>query len=139
MSDYKSRLKNSARKEKERLPQTLIPLNATLVRTLGEHARENNYRLNFKYYNHSQCQLSTVSNFRLLIDKFNYMTISNFVTFRSRGRVSNSGDYSSLYRGLPDDADLEEIECGASPGRIMFFRIVNYICLVAVLTTHRRI
>lgn len=138
MSDYKSRLKNNARKEKERLPQTLIPLNATLVRTLGEHARENNYRLNFKYYNHSQCELNTVTNFKSLIDKFNYMTISNFVTFRSRGRVNNSGDYSSLYRGLPDDADLEEIECGASPGRIMFFRIVNYICLVAVLTAHRR-
>lgn len=138
MPDFRNKLKNIARKERANLPQqTSIPLSAALVKTLREHATENNYRLNFKYYNHNQCELRTVSSFKPLIDKFNYMTQSNYVSFRSRGRVDNRGDYANLFIGLPADIDLEEVEF-ASPGRIMFFRVENYICLVSVLTTHRR-
>lgn len=137
MPDYRSRLKNIVRKEKANLPQTTIPVNAALVRTLGEYAKADNYRLNFKYYNHRNCELNTLRSFKPLIEKFNYMTQCNFANFRSRGRVYDNGDYHNLFYNLPKDVDLEEMEI-VDPGRIIFFRVENYICLVSVLTNHRR-
>ena len=135
---YQNKIKDQKRKKEQELASIPIPPSAAIRNTLGEYANEDNYRLVFKFYNHRECELNQVENFKPIIDKFNYMTTNNFKFFRSRGRIVDSGDYHNLFANIPPDADLEEIE-HSQEGRIIFFRIQSFICIVTVLANHRRI
>ncbi len=133
---WQNKIKEQKRQRELELKKSIIPPSATIASKLGEHALESNYRLIFKFYNHKQCELTQVENFKHIIDRFNYMTSKDFKYFRSRGKISDSRDYHNLFEGLPPDADLEEIE-HSQEGRIFFFRLELFICIVTILVNHR--
>lgn len=135
---YQNKIKQQKRVKEQELQKLPIPPSAAIKDKLGEHALDGNYRLIFKFYNNKQCELNQIENFKPLIDKFNYITSKNFRNFRARGRINDSGTYHNLFEGLPPDIDLEEME-HSQVGRIFFFRVETYICIVAILTQHRRI
>lgn len=121
------------------IPESRIPLNAAQIQTLGIYASDANYRLIFKYYNHSQCEILSLSKARMMIEKFNHITQWTFKNISGVRPVYNSGDYKTLFSSnIPSDVDkLEEINI-SGPERIIFFRIRNYFCIVAILANHRR-
>lgn len=122
-------------KEKN-LASTNIPPKVALNEKLKDYCEEN-YRLNFEYYNHNCCELCKVQRFKPLIEGLKIITRSNRDTIKIRDTIENSGDYKNLFIGLPPDADLEEIDF-SEVGRITFFRIDKYFCLVTILAKHRR-
>lgn len=138
-NNFKKKLKQIVQREQKDIDSGVIPAHVTRIgNTLGGHGKDGNYRLIFKYYNHRQCELASIREFKPLIDKFNYVSQSDFRDLRIKGPVHNNGDYSNLFKDLPADIDvLEEIAFG-DVERIIFFRIHYFFCIVAVLNEHRR-
>ena len=67
-----------------------------------------NYRIIFRYYNNSTCELSKINDvakIRKAIKQLEKISNLNSKTIGSSGiirsRVYNAGDYKSLYKGLP--------------------------------------
>lgn len=119
------------------LNTTPIPDSVALSDKLKDYCDEN-YKLNFEYYNYNQCELKKLQKFKPLIEEFNNITRSNRKTINIRDSINRDDDrYSNLYSGLPLDVDLEEIDY-SDTGRIFGFRIGSYMCVVAVLKKHRQ-
>lgn len=135
---FQNKIKLAQQREARKLSQSLIPPTVAINKSLGEHGHEGNYRLIFRHYNHAQCELNKIQSYKPLIDKFNEITMSNYKTLRVRGSLYNSEDYQNLFNSLPPDVDhLEEIKF-ADTGRIIFFKVATFLCVVAILITHRR-
>lgn len=115
-----------------------------------------NYRIIFRYYNNSTCELSKINDVAKIrkvikqlekISNLNGKTIGDSGVIRSR--VYNAGDYKSLYKGLPKDVELYESATTGS-GRIFFFLIdavldysgvqipQSYCCIVSITNKHLR-
>ncbi len=115
-----------------------------------------NYRIIFRYYNNSTCELSKINDVAKIrkvikqlgkISNLNSKTIGDSGVIRSR--VYNAGDYKSLYKGLPKDVELYESATTGS-GRIFFFLIdaildyngtkipQSYCCIVSITNKHLR-
>ena len=115
-----------------------------------------NYRIIFKYYNNSTCELSKINDvakIRKVIKQLEKISTLNSKTIHSSGvircHVHNAGAYESLYRGLPKDVELYESATTGS-GRIFFFLIdavldysgvqipQSYCCIVSITNRHLR-
>lgn len=116
-----------------------------------------NYRIIFRYYNNSTCELSKINDvakIRKAIKQLEKISNLNSKTIGSSGiirsRVYNAGDYKSLYKGLPKDVELYESATTGS-GRIFFFLIddamldyngtkipQSYCCIVSITNKHLR-
>lgn len=139
MGDFKSKLKRINGKKSKEFSSSLINPSVALVKeshSLNDY-EDQNYRLIFKYYNHSQCELKLVKDFKPLIKEFDSITKSNWKTLRVRDTLNETGDYKNLFNGLSGDVRVEEIDF-TDIGRIIFFRVKNYFCLISVLAKHRR-
>lgn len=135
---FSNKIKFAQRKKAQEIKKSLIPPNVAIKNQLAETHREGNFILNFHYYNHNQCELRSVQNYRPLINKFNYITRSNPFNIQIRGSIHNNGNYANLFNDLPPDVDdLEEIDY-TDAGRIIFFRVSHNFCIVSVLAKHRR-
>ena len=135
---FQNKIKQAKQREVVRLSQTQFSPKVAISPLIGEYGRDNNYKLIFRYYNHGQCELKRLQDFKPLINKFNFITSSDYKVFKTKGLVYKSGDYVNLFNGLPLDVDnLEEIEI-SEVGRIIFFRTQTFLCVVAVLVQHRR-
>lgn len=135
---FQNKLKRARQIEEQLLPRTQLPPRVAINPKIGEYGRDENYKLIFRYYNHSQCELKRLQDFKPLIGKFNIITTSDYKVFKPKGPVFKNGDYVNLFNNLPPDVDtLEEIEISET-GRIIFFRVQTFLCIVAVLTQHRR-
>lgn len=137
----KNKLKKLAQHQEQKQSQHRIPPSTALIPDvypdLRDHVKDENYKLIFQYYNHKRCELRKVADFKSLINKFNRITRSNPDTLEVRDKLPNAGNYKDLFEGLPPDIDkLEEIDY-TKPGRIIFFRVKNCMCIIAILRTHR--
>lgn len=134
---FKNKIKFAQRKEIQNLQKLPIPPQVAIKDSLTDFYRAENYMLNFFHYNHSQCELKHIQEYKPLIDKFNYIIESSPFNLKIRSPIRNSGHYSNLFSKLPPDTDLEEMKF-ADTGRIIFFRVRNHFCIVSVLARHRR-
>lgn len=134
---FSNKIKLAQRKELQALRKLPIPPTVAINSRLTDFYKQENYMLNFFHYNHNQCELKLVQDFKPLIGKFNYVIQTNPFNLNIRSPVYNSGHYTSLFSGLPPDVDLEEMKF-ADTGRVIFFRIKNHFCIVSVLARHRR-
>lgn len=135
---YQNKIKFAQRKQAKLFARSVIPAAAAINSTLGEWGKDGNYKLNFRYYNYRQCELKKVDDFKPLIDKFNEITKSNFMSLSVKSRVYNNGDYKNLFTGIPEDQEYQEEIKFAETGRIIFFRIQTFFCITAILAIHRR-
>lgn len=135
---FKNKVKKAQQsKAKQIALSKLIPQSVAINPKLGEHGKSENYKLIFAHYNHNQCELKKVRNFKPLIDKFNSITQSNYSNLFVRDKIYPTGNYKNLFNNLPQDIDeLEEIKF-ADTGRIFFFKVDTYISVVAILAIHR--
>src|SRR3989344_8088516 len=136
------RFKNEVKKAQQNKARQIasskfIPQSVAISPKLGEHGRSDSYKLIFAHYNHNQCELKKVKNFKPLIDKFNSITQSNYSSLFVRDKIYPTGNYKNLFNNLPQDVDeLEEIKF-ADTGRIFFFKVETYLCIVTILVMHR--
>lgn len=136
---YRNRIKFVQRKLAKLNAQTTIPASVAINSTLGEWGKDGTYKLIFRYYNHRQCELNKIREFKPLIDKFNEITKSDYKTLDVRSKVFNNGDYKNLFTGIPPDQEYQEEIKFSETGRIIFFRVQIFLCVTAVLNTHRRV
>ena len=131
---FRNKIKRLQRNEDKKFRDYIIPPQVAIVKRSEDISC---YRLNFSFYNHNQCELKQVQNFKPLIKKLDWITRSTFATLSVRDKLSNVGHYQNLFNGLPQDVDdLEEISY-TDAGRIIFFRASNMFYLVSVLAVHR--
>lgn len=134
---FANKLKKAQQRSARELKTSFIPPQVAINPKLGDHGKEGNYKMIFAHYNHGQCELNKVRKFKPLIDKFNTITQSNHAGLPIRDKILSSGNYKNLFSKLPPDVDeLEEIKF-AETGRIFFFRVSTYLCVVAILALHR--
>lgn len=135
---FQNKIKLARQHEEARLSKLQVSPKVAISSLIGEYGKDENYKLIFRYYNHNQCELKRLQDFKPLINKFNIITASDYKSFKPKGPVYKSGDYVNLFNGLPPDVDnLEEIEI-SDASRVVFFRTQTFLCVVAVLVQHRR-
>jgi len=153
------------RQEKSQLDQSIavikngrIPEAVATNKAIPETSADiENYRLIFDYYNKSLCELHMVSDTsktNKLIAQFKTISESSSNNLHTknviRDSIDNSGEYSSLYKGLPKDVTVLEASI-AGTGRLFFFTVdnapvdyggtlipQNYCCIVAIKNDHTR-
>lgn len=112
---------------------------------LREHLNSENYKLIFATYNFNECQLHRLANTgksKALIQFFNKVTKTNKSNFLTSGiirdNIYNNKPYCSFFKTIPPDTDLKEGAFGGE-GRIFFYLIQNFFCIVAIQTQHKNI
>lgn len=130
------------------IDSSLIPASVAispLFNELREYLTSENYKLIFASYNYDQCELHRLTNTsksRALIQLFNRITKTNKSNMPTSGiirnNVRNSGQYCSLFKTIPPDTELKEADF-AGEGRVFFYLVQNYFCIVAIQVQHKNI
>ena len=98
--------------------------------------------LTFKDYKDGECEMHKLSDkkdAKSLMSKLKRLSSIYLKELPStrmiKDKIENSGNYSCLYRDLPPDVEIQEIEYGKT-GRIFGYMVERYFCVVAIKVKH---
>lgn len=108
-------------------------------------SKEENFRLVFATYLHSQCQLSQInkaSQTKALIRLLDKITNTSQKTISAsgviRGNIYSDGPYKALFKNLPKDVELSEAQF-AGTGRLYFYTFKDLFCIIVIQIHHKNI
>lgn len=98
--------------------------------------------LTFKDYKDGECEMHKLSDKKdakslmFKLKRLSSICLKELPSSRMiKDKIENTGNYSSLYRDLPPDVEIQEIEYGKT-GRIFGYLVERYFCVVAIKVKH---
>ncbi|MCK5416205.1 hypothetical protein KAI92_02135 [Candidatus Parcubacteria bacterium] len=103
-----------------------------------------NFLFSFVHYKFGQCGLSILdnSNSKKLVKKLKIINETSSVDISKskliKDDVHNNSKYKALYKGLPPDIEIKEIDFSSS-GRIFVYFVKRFVCVIAIKPNHLKV